>query len=202
LATPNTQELLRVVTTAAVGAPGFAFPLPVAPIAPDPFVPDVSTPLKLTTVIEAATLWEIVAFTVTLDSFFGAKARQISAVPSCTFVRRTKTHVSPAPLTPVTVTLADLASVAMNASSNSFAEVVENDGDVMLVLELDESVDTLISVAIEPHAGMAARRKSRLARTQRQRNTRPVRSAAAAGEIITAFPPTSARLADHCSRQM
>src|ERR1700720_2582120 len=51
--TPNTQELLRVVTRLAVGAPVPALPVPVAPTAPEPFVPVVSTPLKVTTVIEA-----------------------------------------------------------------------------------------------------------------------------------------------------
>jgi hypothetical protein len=37
--------------------------------------------MKLMTVIEAATLCDNVAVTVTLDSVDGAKARQISAVP-------------------------------------------------------------------------------------------------------------------------
>jgi hypothetical protein len=80
--TPNIQELFRVVTSDAVGAPGFEFPLPVAPIAPEPFVPDVSTPVKLTTVMEAATLCDRFATTVTFESLAGASARQISAVPS------------------------------------------------------------------------------------------------------------------------
>src|SRR5437870_3986111 len=53
LPTPNTHELARVVSSVAVGAPGRAFALPVAPIAPDPFVPDAFTPVKVTTVIEA-----------------------------------------------------------------------------------------------------------------------------------------------------
>ena len=35
--TPSTRELFRVVTSVAVGAPGFAFALCVAPIAPEPF---------------------------------------------------------------------------------------------------------------------------------------------------------------------
>src|SRR5579864_1752714 len=63
LPTPKTHELCRVVTSAAAGAPGFAFPLPVAPTAPEPFVPDASTPLKLMTVIDAAMLCDVVALT-------------------------------------------------------------------------------------------------------------------------------------------
>ena len=48
--------------------PGQTFmPVPVAPIASDPFVPVVSTPLKMT-VSDAATLLERVAVTVTLLS--------------------------------------------------------------------------------------------------------------------------------------
>jgi hypothetical protein len=53
----------------------------VAPIAPDPFVPEVFTPLKLTTVIEENTLCDKVAVAVALLSVEAEKARQISAVP-------------------------------------------------------------------------------------------------------------------------
>src|SRR5581483_1550201 len=80
--TPITIELLRVVVNDAVGAPGFALPVPVAPIAPDPLVPDVSTPAKLITSIDEATLWERVAVAVAFEIGFAAKALQISAVPS------------------------------------------------------------------------------------------------------------------------
>jgi hypothetical protein len=55
--------------------------VPVAPIAPEPFVPEVSTPAKLITVMEQPTLWEIVAVTVTLFKGKGANARQISEDP-------------------------------------------------------------------------------------------------------------------------
>src|ERR671926_1912033 len=82
--TPNTQELSRVVVRVAVGAPGFALPVPIAPIAPAPPTPEGSAPVNVTTVIDAATLCEIVAVTVTLLSVDGAKARQISAVRSWT----------------------------------------------------------------------------------------------------------------------
>jgi hypothetical protein len=53
--------------------------------------------------MEDTTLWESVAVTDTLLSAAGAKARQISDVPLCTLVRSTSAHVSPAPLTLVTV---------------------------------------------------------------------------------------------------
>ena len=64
-ATPTTQEPLRVVVKLAVGAPLREFPVPVAPIAPEPFVPEGSAPVKVITVIEDVTLWESVAVTFT-----------------------------------------------------------------------------------------------------------------------------------------
>jgi hypothetical protein len=81
LPTPITQEPARVVVRLAVGAPLREFPVPVAPIAPEPFVPLESTPAKLITVMEEPTLLERVAVTVTLLSVCVAKARQISDVP-------------------------------------------------------------------------------------------------------------------------
>ena len=77
----------------AAGAPGIALALPVAPIAPEPDVPEVLTPVKLITVMEAATDWERVAVTVTVLKAVGEKARQISEVPLCVFVRTTRTQV-------------------------------------------------------------------------------------------------------------
>ena len=73
--TPTTQELLRVVTSDAVGAPDGALADRVAPIAPDPFVPDVSTPIKLRTVTDEAAGCETVAVTDTLPSGAAANAR-------------------------------------------------------------------------------------------------------------------------------
>jgi hypothetical protein len=143
-------------------------------MAPDPFVPDVSTPVKLTTVIDPAPLCDVVAFTVTLDRGVDAKARQISAVPSCTFVRRTKVQVSPAPVTPVTVTPGDGPSAEMNASNNSFAAVVENDGDVMLGFEAERSVETMTSVAMAAWADVVARRTNRRGRIRRKKNITPI----------------------------
>ena len=93
--TPKTQELFLVVTKLAVGAPGFALALAVLPIAPEPFVPVGSTPVKLITVIDAKTFCDSVAVTVALVKGEVAKARQISAVPLCVFVRTTNVHVSP-----------------------------------------------------------------------------------------------------------
>ncbi len=52
-----------------------------APMAPEPLVPVRSTPLKLVTVIEEATLWERVAEKVTLLRAEVAKALQISELP-------------------------------------------------------------------------------------------------------------------------
>jgi len=103
LPTPNTSDLLPVVTSEAVGAPAAELPPAVAPIAPEPFVPVVSTFEKVATVIDAAVDCESVAVTVTFVSVAGAKALQISAVPLCTFVRLTSARVKPPPATPVTV---------------------------------------------------------------------------------------------------
>src|SRR5262245_30472313 len=97
-----TQALARVVVSVAVGAPEAAFADETAPIAPDPIVPEVSTPAMLTTVSDAADACASVAVTDTLDSGAAANARQISDTPRCTFVWTTSCHVSPAPLIAVT----------------------------------------------------------------------------------------------------
>ena len=95
-----------MVINVAEGAPDAALADAVAPIAPDPFVPVVSTFEKLATVIIDTVGCESDAVTVTLVSFAAAKARQISLVPDRTFVRPTNAHVTPAPVTPVTVVFA------------------------------------------------------------------------------------------------
>ena len=64
-----------------MGAPMRALPLAVAPIAPDPFVPDGSVLVKLAMVIDATTVCDRLARTLTPDSTLGANARQISDVP-------------------------------------------------------------------------------------------------------------------------
>jgi len=126
-----------------------ALPLPVAPMAPDPPVPVVSTPANVTTVIEAATLCERVALTDAPLRVVVLNARQISAVPNWVLVRRTSVQVRVPPValaTALTVTPAVLASVAMNASSNSFAFVVVNVGEVMVVDDVLRSVETVWSM--------------------------------------------------------
>src|SRR6266478_8651245 len=91
LPTPNTNELLRVVVRVAAGA-STPFPLPVAPIAPEPLLPDKSTPVKLTRVMEdTSTATDKFAVTVVLLNGTGARARQISDVPNCALVRCTST---------------------------------------------------------------------------------------------------------------
>ena len=147
--TPMTRELLIVVTSDAAGAPGLAFPVPIAPMAPEPFVPAVFTPVKLMTVIDATTLFEIVAVAVTPLSAEVANARQISAVPRWTFVLSTRAHVNPPPATLLTETLVPLpgSSVEMNARSSSFAEAVANDGDAIVVALVPRSVDSVTSIA-------------------------------------------------------
>ena len=95
--TPRTQELLRVVTKEAAGAPLVALPEAVAPTAPKPLLPVVSTPLKLIKVKELAAGLESVAVTTAFVKGVVAKARQISDVPGWVFVRLTNDQVSPAP---------------------------------------------------------------------------------------------------------
>lgn len=148
MATPNTQELFRVVTSEAVGAPDAPLPPPVAPIAPDPLVPVVSVPVKLTTLIEDTTFWERLAVTVTLFNAVVAKARHISAPPGCVFVRFTRAQVNPPPVTPDTVRPPeDAESAEMNASRSSFGAAVENAGVVTLVAADVRSVEVMASIA-------------------------------------------------------
>src|SRR5690349_2976956 len=106
-----------------------------APIAPDPFVPEVSTPLNVMTVSDETVPCDSVAVTVALVNGEVANARQISLSPACTFVRTTNCHVSPPPVTPVT--LVPPKSAATNASSSSLPDDVENDGLVTVVTEVD-----------------------------------------------------------------
>ncbi|MGJ0483524.1 MAG: hypothetical protein ACR65R_03185 [Methylomicrobium sp.] len=148
LPTPNTHEPLRVVVRLAVGKPDAAFALALAPIAPEPFVPEVSTPVKVTIVREAAVLLDRVAVTATLVSTPGANARHTSAVPRWVLVRCTNTQVRLPPVMLETVVLVPEvgASVATNASSNSFVEFVENVGEERVVLEVLRSVDVFTSI--------------------------------------------------------
>ena len=80
LPTPTTKEPPRLVTSVAVGAPGLAFPVPIAPMAPKPFVPEVSTPVKLITVIEETTRCDSVAVTVTA---LKGRPRRLARSPQC-----------------------------------------------------------------------------------------------------------------------
>src|SRR5262245_48132751 len=141
-----TQELFRAVTRLAAGAPEDALPLAVAPIAPEPFVPEGSTPAKLMTVMGEAALCARVAMTVTALNGEAANARQISDVPFCVFVRLTSTQVRPAPLTPVTVVFGPLVqSVEINANNSSLPAVVENADVATVVLAVPWSANTVAS---------------------------------------------------------
>lgn len=132
-----TQELLAVVVREADGAPEPAPLVAVAPIAPEPFVPDVLIPVKLITVIEEAAGRDSVAETDTFVSADVEKLRQISDVPRCLLALTTNTQVRPPPVTLVTVLLVpedDWTSAETKASSNSFGDVVEKGGVVTVVL--------------------------------------------------------------------
>ena len=117
--------IARVVVRVAEGAPVAAFAVAVAPIAPDPLVPVVSTPVELT-VIDDCTDCENVAVTVPLVSAVDAKHAENSNVPSCVFVRCTNTHVRLAPATPLTVVVVAVPFARIKASSSSLVEEVEN----------------------------------------------------------------------------
>ena len=108
--------------------------LPVFPMAPDPFVPEVSTPANVMIVMEAdGEEAENVAVAVTLERTEAANARQISAVPPCVFVRTTIFQVRPPPATPVTVMFCCSASLEINASTSSLLATVEKAPLVIVV---------------------------------------------------------------------
>lgn len=137
----------------AVGEPVLALPLPVAPIAPEPFVPEVSTPAKLITCIDETTLWERFAVTEAFVSVLAANARQISEVPICVFVRWTRAQVRPPPVTLVAVMWDAEASVATSAKTNSFPSEVENMPLVMAVDAVAWSFERNASTATLPGGG-------------------------------------------------
>ena len=146
--TPKTQELSLVLTNDAVGAPDTALALAVAPIAPDPFVPEESTPLNAATVMEDATLCARPAVTIAFFNGAVAKARQISASPGCPFARVTSTQARPAPFTVFTVMPPEeVESAEMKANNSSFGEAVEKGGAVTERFAVGLSVDTLVSSA-------------------------------------------------------
>lgn len=149
LPTPKTQELLRVVVRLAVGAPVAAFPVPVAPMAPEPPLPVVSVPVKVTTVSEAAWLVDKVAVTVALVSTAGAKARHTSDVPRCVLVRFTNVQVRLPPVIPVTVVLVpELGpSLETNASNSSLVAVVVKAGVTIVLAAVLLSFDAVLSIA-------------------------------------------------------
>lgn len=89
-----------------MGAPEDLLAVAMAPIAPDPLVPEVFTPEKLNTVIDEATLCERVAVTVAALTGEDANARQTSDVPLCPLTRTTSAHVRPPPLTALTCVFA------------------------------------------------------------------------------------------------
>jgi hypothetical protein len=123
-------------------------------MAPEPFVPEVSTPVKLITVIEETTLCDSVAVTVTAFNGEAEKARQISAVPGWTLVLSTRTQVSPAPATLITVVLdEETLSAEINASNSSLPEVVEKAGVLIVVLAVPWSFDAFASIPMAPNEG-------------------------------------------------
>jgi hypothetical protein len=160
--TPNTHEPFRVVTSDALGAPVDPLVFAIAPTAPEPPVPDTSTPVNDMTVIDDTTDLESVAVTVTFDSVDVANARQTSAVPAWVLLRTTSVQVSEAPVTPVTVmAVPDGPSEETKASSNSFGAAVENDGDATVVAAVARSVDFVTSVASAANDRDAASRTKR-----------------------------------------
>jgi hypothetical protein len=144
------------VTNEADGAPIAALAPPVAPMAPDPFVPDGSAPVKVTTVIDDTMLRDRLAVTVTLLKTDGAKVRQISASPGCPLVRFTRAQVKPPPVTLVTVVPPLIGeSAEMNANSSSFGTVVENAEVVIELLADVASPKAILSIANWPGGGGA-----------------------------------------------
>lgn len=110
-----------------VGPPDEALLVPVAPMAPDPFVPDVSTPIKLISVMDTSASGTL-AVTEMLVKGELEKERQISAVPVCPLVLLTRVHVRPPPEMLLTVPLEPTApgAAATKAKTNSLPALVEN----------------------------------------------------------------------------
>jgi hypothetical protein len=118
-------------------------------------VPDVSTPVNVKTVIEAATDLERVAVTETLVSGVDEKARQISVVPGCPLARTTRTHVSPAPATEFTAVVPLVGpSVATNARNSSLPAPVEKVGVAIVVLDVERPVVLLASIVTAAEAAV------------------------------------------------
>lgn len=108
------------MTRLTVGAPAALLAVAVAPMPPEPLVPEVFAPVKATTVIDAATGCDKVAVTLALLSEDRATARQTSAVPCRWLSRRTSVQVRPPPLICCTVVFGDVTpSLAINARSSS-----------------------------------------------------------------------------------
>jgi len=104
-------------------------------MAPEPLLPDGSTPEKDIKVIEEVTGADRVAFTDTLRRGVCEKARQISAVPFCVRVPTIRAHVKPAPEKLFTVvSISEPFPAAIKASNSSPFEVVENFGEVIAEL--------------------------------------------------------------------
>src|SRR6185436_16623855 len=157
LPVPRTSELVRVVTSDADGAPDGELAPPMAPIAPEPLVPVVSTPLKLITVMFAAANCDSVAVTVALVRAFAANARQISAVPRCVLVRLTSVHVRLPPVIPVTVVApGSTLEASTKASSSSLPAVVENVPDAIVCTRVDLPAVLVASIVIVPVAADVA----------------------------------------------
>lgn len=89
--------------------------------------------------------------TVALVSAVGAKARQISAVPCCVFVRCTNAHVRLPPATLLTVVVVAVPfPLEINASSSSLVEEVEKVAVASVVAVLVPSTKTVWSTATPP----------------------------------------------------
>ena len=143
---PSTHELFRVVTTEAAGAPVVALATVVLPIAPDPFVPELSTFWKLRIVIELAAAYESVAFTLAFVNPEAEKALQISAVPGWEFDLLTSVQLSPAPETAVIwLPEPDGPSAAINANNSSLPADEVNMGEEIVELEAELSAHVCTS---------------------------------------------------------
>jgi hypothetical protein len=122
-------------------------------MAPEPLLPDGSTPLKLTTVMDDATPWGKAAVTLTEASGEEANARQISAVPAWRLQRSTSAHVKPPPVTLDTAVLEEAGpSVEINAKSSSLDLDVEKADVTALDEGFELSPKAWASMASPPDA--------------------------------------------------
>ena len=136
LAIAHTHELLRVVVSETLGAEPAAVLLAVAPMAAEPFVPEMSAPIKpANSALTLAADAEKLIVELATDIGVAAKALHTSTQPVAALARDANTQVSPALVMELTVVAALLKLT--NAKSVTLGTLVCKLAMVMLVAETE-----------------------------------------------------------------